>query len=163
MPTAEYLRKAETIAQIRAAETAEIVRLFRTGMSRSKIAQQLDMPQSTVSDRLAAAGFAKGEPGRMWTDAENALVAELAIDLAATPKSIGHLFPGRNESVLTEKLRSARRALGLIPTSRFAAAAAPAAAIEPDDDGPNWPLPPNAMRGLHGITLPRVSILMEAR
>ncbi|WP_026784176.1 hypothetical protein [Pleomorphomonas koreensis] len=162
MPSQDRLKKAAIIAETRRRETAEIVRLFESGQNRMQISRQLDLAPSTVSDRLAQAGFAKGKPGVPWTDAENAVLAEAAEDTTIFGKAIVDRLPGRSEAVINEKLRAMRLAAGLVTARRHT----PPKPIIPtdaeEDDSANWPLPPGAMRGLHGITLPRVSILMEA-
>jgi len=162
MPSAAYLEKAATSAETRQRETDDIVRLLKGGLSRTQIAHQMGLALGTVSERLVAAGFPKGGAGRRWTVAENAVIAEAAEDPTATAESIAHRLPDRNTAVIAPKLRTARLALGIKPTQRGPQPNQVNQPVEPASKLPDWPLPPGAMRGMHGITLPRISMLMEA-
>lgn len=162
MPAAAYMEKVAITAETRQRETDDIARLFKAGLSRTQIAHQTGLALGTVSDRLVDAGFPKGEPGRRWTDEENAVIAEAAEDPAATAESIAHRLPDRSTAVIAPKLRAARLATGIKPPQR---APQPNQVKQPAEAAPklpDWPLPHGAMRGMHGITLPRISMLMEA-
>lgn len=160
MPSADCMEKAAIIADTKERETAEIVRLFKEErLSRTQISRLLGLAFSTVSDRLAAAGFPKGPVGRIWTEAENAILAEAAEDPKATAKSLAQRLPGRHEATISEKLRAARLTLGIKPAQRKLRPMKTGQTEQQPTGFPDWPLPRGAYRNNQGITLPRLSIL----